>query len=82
MTTAHATEVAGLKEKLDVADDDITLINRRLDEAQGMCFFGLSANIKRSSMLVFIICCDCRWSCRYGDPSGVTCPSQGTSQEE
>ena len=28
MATAHATEVAGLKQKLDVADDDITLINR------------------------------------------------------
>ena len=39
MATAHATEVAGLKQKLDVADDDITLINRRLDEAQGM-FWG------------------------------------------
>ena len=37
MMTAHATEVAGLKQKLDVADDDITLINRKLDEAQGMC---------------------------------------------
>ena len=37
MTTAHATEVAGLEHKLDVADNDITLINRRLDEAQGMC---------------------------------------------
>ena len=36
MTTAHATEVAGLKQKLDVADDDITLMNMRLDEAQGM----------------------------------------------
>ena len=36
MTTAHAMEVAGLEEKLDVADDDITLINKRLDEAQGM----------------------------------------------
>ena len=40
MTTAHTTEVAGLKQKLDVADDDITLINRRLDEAQGMCWGG------------------------------------------
>ena len=35
MTTAHITEVAGLKQKLGVADDDIVLINRRLDEAQG-----------------------------------------------
>ena len=36
MTTAHATEVAGLKQKLDVADDDIMLINRRLDKARGL----------------------------------------------
>ncbi|XP_044374522.1 integumentary mucin C.1 [Triticum aestivum] len=34
MATAHASEVAGLKQKLDAADDDITLINRQLDEAQ------------------------------------------------
>ena len=34
--TAQATEVAHLKQKVDVADDDIMLINRRLDEAQGM----------------------------------------------
>ena len=39
MTTAHAIEVAGLKQKLDVADDDITFINRRLDEVEGM-FWG------------------------------------------
>ena len=39
MVTAHATKVADMKQKLDVADDDITLINRRLDEAQGM-FWG------------------------------------------
>ena len=36
---ARTAEVADLKRKLDVADDDITLINRRLDEAQGM-FWG------------------------------------------
>ena len=39
MATAPATEVAYLKQKLDVADDNITLINRRLDEAQVM-FWG------------------------------------------
>ena len=39
MATARATEVADLKRKLDVVDDDITLINRRLDEAQGL-FWG------------------------------------------
>ena len=37
MATARATEIEHLKQKVDVADDDITLINRRLDEAQGMC---------------------------------------------
>ena len=36
MATAQATEVADLKQKLELADEDITLINRRLDEAQGM----------------------------------------------
>ena len=40
MTTAHATEVADLKQKVDVADDNITLINTRLDEAQGMFWGG------------------------------------------
>ena len=40
MAIAHNTEVAGLKQKLDVADDDITLINRRLDEVQGMFWGG------------------------------------------
>ena len=29
-------EFAELKRQLDVADDDITLVNKRLDEAQGM----------------------------------------------
>ena len=34
--TAQATEVADLKQKLELADEDITHINRQLDEAQGM----------------------------------------------
>ena len=34
--TARTTEVVELQWNLDVADDDITLINRRLDEVQGM----------------------------------------------
>ena len=36
MGTAQAVEVAHLKQKVDVADDDIMLMNRRLDKAQGM----------------------------------------------
>ena len=38
-TTAHAAEVADLRRKLESADEDITLINRRLEETQGM-FWG------------------------------------------
>ena len=36
MGTVQAIEVAHLKQKVDAADDDITVMNRRLDEAQGM----------------------------------------------
>ena len=36
-------------------DDDITLVNKRLDEAQGMSF-GRSVSINRSMMLEFIVC--------------------------
>ena len=77
----RTAEFAGLSRQLDAADADIALVNKRLDEAQGM-YFRVVKNIKRGMMLVSITCCDCRWSCRRGDPSGGTCPSQGTSQEE
>ena len=40
MATTQTIEVAGLKQKLDVADDNITLINRWLDKAQGMFWGG------------------------------------------
>ena len=36
MATARATEIEHLTQKVDVADDDITLSNKRLDKAQGM----------------------------------------------
>ena len=36
--TTQAAEVANLKHKLELDDEDITLINRQLDEAQGMCW--------------------------------------------
>ena len=39
MATAPVAEVADLQQKLESADEDITLINRRLDKAQGM-FWG------------------------------------------
>ena len=35
----RTAEFAKLRRQLDVADADIPLENKRLDEAQGMCFF-------------------------------------------
>ena len=35
---ARNTEVAELQRKLDIAEDDIALINRRLDDSQGIYF--------------------------------------------
>ena len=32
-------EFAELKRQLDAADADIELVNKRLDEAQGKCYF-------------------------------------------
>ena len=34
--------VAELKRQLDVADADIALVNRKLDESQGKCFFAVT----------------------------------------
>ena len=36
-------EFAELKRQLDAADADIELVNKRLDEAQGKCYFLLNA---------------------------------------
>ena len=65
----RAAEFAELKRQLDVADEDIMLVNKRLDEAQGMSF-GWPVSMNESMMLGFIICFDCRWCGRRGDPSG------------
>ena len=35
---SRTDESAELKRQLDVADADITLVNKRLDEAQGMLY--------------------------------------------
>ena len=49
MATAQATEVVCLKQKLDAADDDIMLINKRLDAENCIlrivCFLGQSVYI-------------------------------------
>ena len=35
----RTAELAGMSRQLDTADDDIALVNKRLDEAQGMYFW-------------------------------------------
>ena len=39
---SRTDRVAELKRQLDVADADIALVNRRLDESQGKCFFAVT----------------------------------------
>ena len=36
-------EFAELKRQLDAADADIELVNKRIDEAQGKCYFLVNA---------------------------------------
>ena len=45
MATMQPTEVADLKQKLELAYEYITLINRWLDEAQGMCWGSLFMHV-------------------------------------
>ena len=40
---SRTNEFAELKRQLDVADADIELVNKRLDEAQGKCYFLVNA---------------------------------------
>ena len=39
---SRTDEVAELMRQLDVADADIALVNRQLDESQGKCFFAVT----------------------------------------
>ena len=40
---SRTNEFAELKRQLDVADADIKLVNKRLDEAQGKCHYLVNA---------------------------------------
>ena len=64
MATAQAAEVADLKQKLELADEDINLVNRRLDEAQGM-FWAVSLcmynNISTKLRIFNRDMHNCRW---------------------
>ena len=50
----RTAEVAELRRQIEVVDADITLVNERLNESQGMCsvFLIFIGNIKRSIMLM------------------------------
>ena len=66
---ARNTGVAELQQKLDIAEDDIALINMHLDESQGM-YLGQSLHIHfyYISMTPKVIdwnMHDCRWCCRH-----------------
>ena len=43
LVASRTSEFAELKRQLDVADADIELVNKRLDEAQGKCYFLVNA---------------------------------------
>ena len=43
--TAQAAEVANLKHKLELADEEISLINRQLDGGQGMFWENLLVHV-------------------------------------
>ena len=40
---SRTSEFAYLKRQLDAADDDIELVNKRLDEAHGKCHYLVNA---------------------------------------
>ena len=40
---SRTSEFAELKRQLDAADADIGLVNKRLDEAQGKCYYLVNA---------------------------------------
>ena len=40
---SRAREFAHLERQLDAADADIELVNKRLDEAQGRCYYLVNA---------------------------------------
>ena len=41
--SSETSQFARLERQLDVADADIELVNKRLDEAQGKCYYLVNA---------------------------------------
>ena len=64
--------VAELKRQLDVADADIALVNKRLDESQGSLFLR-GHLVREPKPTPYNMCAQCRWCRCCGEPSGRTC---------
>ena len=65
LATSQTTDIAELQRKLDVAGDDIALINMRLDESQGM-YSGQSLHIHFCDISMTLrVLHGCRRCCRH-----------------
>ena len=68
LATSQTTDIAELQRKLDVAGDDIALINMRLDESQGMyseqSLHIHVCNISMTLKVAYWNMHGCRWCCR------------------
>ena len=64
LATSQTMDIAELQRKLDMAGEDIALINVRLDESQGMYSEqSLGIHFCDISMMLKVVP-DCRWGCR------------------
>ena len=55
---SRTDESAELKRQLDVADADIVLVNKRLDEAQGMLHRHLIRGVRCSCLIIYVLIAD------------------------
>ena len=55
---SRTDESAELKRQLDVADADIALVNKRLDEAQGMLHRYLIKGVRCSFLTIYMLIAD------------------------
>ena len=77
----RCVEVAELRRQIGAIDADITLVNERINESQGMCSAFLIMLYRKiwEGHNINVIYLDCRWCCCRGSPEGGTFPGQGTS---
>ena len=66
--------VAKLKRQLNVADVDIALVNKPLDESQGKVVL-CGRLVREPKLISYNICAQCRWCRCCGEAAGRTRPS-------